>query len=63
MEKRNQMKSSKSLLASHRTEILSSTVKCAPEMCASSANPKNLEDMDEFVKRNCPEWYMDILKK
>lgn len=25
--------------------------------------PKNLEEMDEFVKRNCPEWYKDIMKK
>lgn len=26
-------------------------------------DPKNLEDMDEFIERNCPEWHKDIMKK
>ncbi len=26
-------------------------------------DPKNLEHMDEFVKKNFPKWYKDILKK
>ncbi len=26
-------------------------------------DPKNLEDMDDFVKKNFPKWYKDIAKK
>jgi len=26
-------------------------------------NPKNLEEMDEFIKRNFPKWYRSVLKE
>ena len=26
-------------------------------------NPKNLEEMDEFIKKNFPKWYSDVLKQ
>ena len=26
-------------------------------------NPKNLEEMDEFIKRNIPKWYRSVLKE
>jgi hypothetical protein len=25
-------------------------------------DPKNLEEMDEFIKKNCPTWYNDLKK-
>lgn len=30
---------------------------------AGNKNPKNLEEMHEFVRKNCPEWYKDITGK
>jgi hypothetical protein len=28
-----------------------------------NTNPKNLEEMDEFIKRNIPKWYSDVLNE
>jgi len=33
------------------------------EWSKENKNPKNLEEMDEFIKRNFPKWYGSVLKE
>jgi len=32
------------------------------EWVKRNKDPKDLEEMDEFIKKNCPEWYNDLKK-